>query len=295
LAARHVKVVLTGEGSDELFGGYARYRFYSRNKGRADLYKAVPATVRRGIKSFLATSSLLSGELRRKALHTILGRTPDIESLYLDNFYGAFDRVECEALVRSSVRQTDAYAAVLRYWDQAPGTSLLSRMLYADQKTYLVELLMKQDRMSMACSIESRVPLLDHTLVEFAASIPDNLKLRGSESKYIFKKAVEDVLPHDIVYRTKMGFPTPLRAWLMDKRAAPVYEMLRDKNGLLAGFIDAGSLDRLLQRHQSGQEDATDRIWRILNLQLWGEMYLTGRRDHWWNGMIAPAAIPSAL
>ena len=93
---------------------------------------------------------------------------------------------------------------------EGPGDSLLGKMLTpGDQKTYLVELLMKQDQMSMACSIESRVPLLDHTLVEFAATIPDRLKLHDGEGKYIFKKAVEDVLPHDIVYRAKMGSPLP--------------------------------------------------------------------------------------
>ena len=88
-------------------------------------------------------------------------------------------------------------------------------MLYADQKTYLVELLMKQDRMSMATSIESRVPLLDHEFVEFSTRVPDNMKLRGATGKHIFKKAVEDILPHDILYRKKMGFPTPLRSWLL--------------------------------------------------------------------------------
>jgi len=162
-------------------------------------------------------------------------------------------------------------------------------MLYADQKTYLVELLMKQDQMSMANSIESRVPLLDHTLVEFAAAIPDRLKLRGGEGKYIFKKAVEDVLPHEIVYRTKMGFPTPMRAWLMDKRAQPVFDLIRDKSGVLAELIDPAQLETLFSGHLSGREDNTDRLWRLLNLQLWGEMYLTGRRDHWWNGIMVPA------
>ena len=299
LAARHVKVVLTGEGSDELFGGYARYGFYSRNHGRAEAYKLAPSALRKAVRSFLASSPLLPADLRRKALHTILGRDPDIRSLYLDNFYGAFTQSEREALlngssVRSSVPQADPYGSFLAYWDKAPSTSLLGKMLYADQKTYLVELLMKQDQMSMACSIESRVPLLDHTLVEFAASIPDRLKLHGAESKYIFKKAVEDVLPHDIVYRTKMGFPTPLRAWLMDRRAAPVFEMLRDKGGVLAGLIDTSRLDLLLQQHQSGRIDGTDRLWRLLNLQLWGEMFLTGRRDRWWHGMMTPAGASSA-
>ena len=295
LAARHVKVVLTGEGSDELFGGYARYGFYQRNYGRAEAYRRVPSGIRSAIRSFLASSPLLPADLRRKALHTILGRDPDIRSLYLDNFYGAFTRSEREALVASAVPQTDAYASFLGYWDKAPGTSLLSKMLYADQKTYLVELLMKQDQMSMACSIESRVPLLDHTLVEFAARIPDGLKIRGTESKYIFKKAVEDVLPHDIVYRTKMGFPTPLRAWLMDKRAKPVFEMLRDKSGLLASLIDPARLELLLEQHQAGRIDGTDRLWRLLNLQLWGEMYLTGRRDRWWQGMMTTPGVSSPV
>ncbi len=110
----------------------------------------------------------------------------------------------------------------------------LGRMLYADQKTYLVELLMKQDQMSMACSIESRVPFLDHTFVEFSTRIPDRLKIRGGTQKYILKKAVEDLLPRDIVYRKKMGFPTPLGNWLLDPRAEPLYAASDRRDGLLA-------------------------------------------------------------
>ena len=288
LAAKHVKVVLTGEGSDELFAGYSRYGFMSRNHGRMDAYRMVPAPIRNAIRSMLETSPLLRADLRRKALHTVLGRDPEIRSLYLDNFFCAFDQREREAVVRTAAPQTDACAEALGYMDRAPGKSLLSKMLYADQKTYLVELLMKQDRMSMACSIESRVPLLDHTLVEFSASIPDSLKLRGTEGKYIFKKAVEDLLPHDIVYRTKMGFPTPLRDWLRDERARPIFDALKDKSGLLADVVDRASLDRLIQQHQSGKEDGTDRLWRLLNLQLWGEMFLKGRQDRWWDGMLKP-------
>ncbi len=102
----------------------------------------------------------------------------------------------------------------MRYWNARGDDSALARTLYADQKTYLVELLMKQDRMSMAASIESRVPFLDHTLVEFAARIPDDLKIRGRTQKYILKEAVRDLLPPDIIHRKKMGFPTPLRKWL---------------------------------------------------------------------------------
>ena len=129
----------------------------------------------------------------------------------------------------------------------------------------------------MACSIESRVPFLDHELVEFAARVPDDLKLRGGVGKYILKRAVEDILPREIVYRKKMGFPTPLRQWLMEPSADGLLAQLNDREGLLAPYIDFSYLNDLLARHQSGLEDATDRIWRLLNLQLWGKQFITSK------------------
>src|SRR5579872_2685706 len=124
---------------------------------------------------------------------------------------------------------------------------------------------MKQDQMSMACSIESRVPFLDHTFVEFSTRIPDQLRIRGGTQKYILKKAVEDLLPHEIVYRKKMGFPTPLRGWLLDPRAEPLYATIRSPHGLLASLLDMREVSALIDRHRAGFEDATDRIWRLLN------------------------------
>jgi asparagine synthase (glutamine-hydrolysing) len=149
-----------------------------------------------------------------------------------------------------------------------------------------VELLMKQDQMSMACSIESRVPLLDHKLVEFSTTIPNSLKVHGGTQKYILKRAIEDILPREIVYRKKMGFPTPVRQWLLDDRAEPLYESLRDRRGFIASIVDGGVLERLISRHLARQEDATDRLWRLLNLQVWGDLFLTGRRDRWWDGIM---------
>ena len=129
----------------------------------------------------------------------------------------------------------------------------------------------------MACSIESRVPFLDHELVEFAATVPDRMKLRGGVGKYILKRAVEDILPREIVYRKKMGFPTPLRQWLMEPSADALIAQLHDRDGLLAPYIDFTYLNDLLARHKSGLEDATDRIWRLLNLQLWGNIFITSK------------------
>jgi len=278
LASEQVKVVLTGEGSDELFAGYGRYRFFLWNNRWLDRYKTVmPAALRRSIRQFIGASNLLNGSQRRKLQHTFLGLGENVESLYIDNFYSALSSSSQYALGMGN--GISPYANFLRYWNSRTHASPLGRMLYVDQKTYLVELLMKQDQMSMATSIESRVPLLDHTFVEFAARVPDHLKLRGSEGKYIVKKAVEDLLPHDILYRKKMGFPTPIRQWLMDPRAESLFAVLQQKDGIIQSCLDGRAVESLLDRHQRGAEDATDRIWRLLNLQIWGNVCLAGTHD----------------
>jgi asparagine synthase (glutamine-hydrolysing) len=289
LARRHVTVVLTGEGSDEMFGGYARYRHYAMNQRWLGPYRILPGPLRRFIRAQVATTPLLNSSLRRKLQHTFVGRGEDLESLYLDNFYSAFSLAEQKALF-NRLPAASPYATFRKIWDARPNLSPLSRMLLADQKTYLVELLMKQDQMSMATSIESRVPFLDHEFVEFSTRVPDHMKLRNGEGKYIVKKAIEGLVPHEIIYRTKMGFPTPLRQWLLDPKADGLFRILRAKDGLLAQFIDAAQLDGLIDRQRSGAEDATDRIWRLLTLQLWGDLWITGKREERWDGLMAAAA-----
>jgi asparagine synthase (glutamine-hydrolysing) len=275
LAAQHVKVVLTGEGSDEMFAGYERYRWLGVNERWAARYETVPPGIRRAVREWIAISPLLGAGLRRKLRHTVLGRDLGFESLFLENFYCAFAGAQHENY--------------MRYWSARPEASLLARTLYADQHTYLVELLMKQDQMSMAASIESRVPFLDHTFVEFAARIPDRLKIRGRTQKQILKAAMSDLLPRGILHRKKMGFPTPLARWLRDPRAEPFYVALRSPDGLVAAHFDLGEVDALIEAHRLGREDATDRIWRLLNLQIWGDLFLTGRRERVWAGSAARA------
>jgi asparagine synthase (glutamine-hydrolysing) len=279
LAAERVKVVLTGEGSDELFAGYSRYRFYVLNQRWAARYAVVPAGLRRRVRRWVESTRLLSADLRRKLQHTPVGQGESIESLYLDNFYSAFSAA-AQARLLGADPDGEPYREFLGYWNARPGASPIERMLYADQKTYLVELLMKQDQMSMATSIESRVPLLDHPLVEFAARTPEALKIRGGTGKYILKRAVEDLLPREIVYRTKKGFPTPLRDWLRWPHAEALTKRLRDPGGLVGQYLDTGAVAAMLDRHASGLEDATDRIWRLLNLEIWGDVFITGRLGH---------------
>jgi asparagine synthase (glutamine-hydrolysing) len=294
LAAEQVKVVLTGEGSDELFAGYERYGHFLFNRTWMDRYRIVPAPLRALIRRQIADSSWLSASMRRKALHTFIGREDSLESLQLDNFYCAFSAGAGNRLFRDPALAGSMYANYLRYWESASSRPLIPRMLYCDQKTYLVELLMKQDQMSMSASIESRVPFLDHTFVEFAMRVPDHLKIRNGERKYILKKAVEDLLPRDIIYRKKMGFPTPLRQWLTQPSAAPIFDLLRSRDGVLAEYFDPAEIQRLIDVQRRGVEDATDRIWRLLNLQIWGEIFLHGRRNSVWDGIIQKAEALSA-
>lgn len=275
LASKNVKVVLTGEGSDELFGGYGRYRSYLRDASLASSYALVPASIRTAIRNSIDTSSLLGGDFRRKLQHTILGRDLHMESLYLDNYYSAFTAQQALDLIRPGFAQSP-YANILHFWNQNQGPDLLSRMLYTDQKSYLLELLMKQDQMSMSASIESRVPLLDHTFIEFAASIPSRLKIHNGRGKHIFKEAVAGLLPPEIIDRKKMGFPTPLRAWFSMPETQPLLEPLANGSSWISEYLNTDKIVALLDGHRRGTIDATDRLWRLLNLHLWGEIFLKG-------------------
>ena len=178
LASEHVKVVLTGEGSDETLAGYNRYRatiFNTRLGGAWE--RAMPAGVRDLVRDRVA--ALPGGSrVRQKLSRTFLTRSTDLDTLYFDNF-AVFGRAEQPALLapalRERLRDVNPYAAYHAALAATDASTLLNRLLYADTKTYLHELLMKQDQMSMAASIESRVPFLDHPLVEFAARLPQRL------------------------------------------------------------------------------------------------------------------------
>src|SRR5260370_1362746 len=158
-----------------------------------------------------------------------------------------------------------AYKHVLAYWERSSG-EMLQRLLYTDIKTYLVELLMKQDNMSMAASIESRVPFLDHVLVEFATRIPREVQIQGLAGKRILKKAAEDLLPHSILYRTKLGFPTPWSGWLAGPRLESIREMLLEPRSLNRGYFRCEAVEKLFNEHRAKHRDNYDGICRLLHL-----------------------------
>ncbi len=281
LASEHVKVVLTGEGSDETLGGYTRYVFTRRNAALDRVYRRLlPAMLRKRIRGSIGDSDLIGATVRRKLSHTFLALDGnEWSSFYFDNFYSAFDATEQRELLTdgftAELAGGAAYRNVLKYWEASSG-DMLQRLLYTDIKTYLVELLMKQDNMSMAASIESRVPFLDHVLVEFAANIPAKFQLRGMAGKHILKRAVEDLLPHSIIYRPKLGFPTPWSGWLAGEQLDAIEKMLLEPRSMDRGFFRRDAIERLFQEHRARHRDNYDRIWRLLNLELWQRVCLEG-------------------
>ena len=216
LARERVTVVLTGEGSDETLGGYTRYPWTLLNSRMDNVYRRLtPAALRRMLREGINGSSTLRGFEKKTGTYIPGAGRRFLAFLLFRQFLFRVFRCGASELLTPEAKQIagDAYAGSMKYWNHSSG-DLLHRLLYTDIKTYLVELLMKQDQMSMAASIESRVPFLDHALVEFTASIPAKYATRGMAGKCILKAAVEDLLPHSIVYRQKMGFPTPWAYWL---------------------------------------------------------------------------------
>jgi asparagine synthase (glutamine-hydrolysing) len=200
--------------------------------------------------------------------------------MFLDNFAAIRLTDQRELLTTpgpSELMDMRAYGTSRSWFDRPPaGSSLLTRLLYADMKTYLVELLMKQDQMSMATSIESRVPFLDHKLVEFAATMPDEWKLSGWTTKRVLREAMKGVLPQSILSRPKMGFPVPFARWTTEQWSGPIREVLLDRRTRERGIIDPDATNRLLRDHASGQTDGWDRVWMLLNLELWFRTFIDG-------------------
>ena len=281
LARERVTVVLTGEGSDETLAGYARYALTLKNAAFDRYYRRlVPGPLRSWVRRLISESPLIGADLRRKLEHTFLGKDGESwTSLYIDSFLSAFSEEDQDALLTerfsAEIRPGAAYRDVLAYWKNSRG-DLLQRLLYMDIKTYLVELLMKQDNMSMAASIESRVPFLDHPLVEFATGIPRRLQLRGLAGKRILKRAMEDLLPHSIIYRRKLGFPTPWSGWLAGPQLEVVRDLLLEPRCSSRGLFRREALERLFAEHRTRHRDHNERIWRLLNLELWFRVFLEG-------------------
>ena len=259
---RVATVMLGGEGADEILAGYGNnLRAYWLARSTA----AVPDALLR-----LAAGLPLPGRLRALA-----ARGAQDES---ERILGTFRLGEYQSIARASrIDLPDAVgddALVLDeigYDRDRPG-SFLDRLLYVQLKTYLIALLMKQDKMSMAASIETRVPYLDHHLVELAFSLPDDVKIRGREGKVLLKQVSRGLIPDEIIDRPKRGFPVPIDRWFREA-GNPFVEVLLDPGTLNDGFLDADFVRSRVKRFQSGEKLSME-LWTMLNLELWRREYL---------------------
>ena len=278
LASQHVKVVLTGEGSDELLAGYGRYRKTILNLSLGSRYRSLtPSFVRGAVRSGI--TGLPTSRIRQKLLRSFLSVAPDIESIYFDNFAVFPLSMQGDLLSSEALEQigcVDPYAGVRHALEQTDAESLLDRLLYADIKTYLHELLMKQDQMSMATSVESRVPFLDHKLVEFTCSLPERLKLRGGTTKYILRESMKGVLPEQILSRSKMGFPVPIGSWFRGAYRSIIDEYVLSERAIERGIFNTHVVREIVRRHQDGGENHDERLWSLVNFEIWQRQFLDG-------------------
>jgi asparagine synthase (glutamine-hydrolysing) len=274
LASSHVKVVLTGEGADELFLGYNWYRLTAWNEQLGRRYWTwTPPALRRGVRRAVFS---LPGPLQRYARRSFLALDPGVRAVCYENFSVFSDPWRRSLLAdRRLVEATDPYREQLRCFEQAPG-STLDRMSHADLQTYLVELLMKQDQMSMAASIESRVPFLDHELVEHVVRTPAQFKIRGLTTKAVLREALRDCVPREILHRRKLGFPVPFGRWARERFAPLIRSTILGPRALARGMFAPQPLERLVTEHEAGIANHADRLWLLLNLEIWQRIFLDG-------------------
>jgi len=271
-------VILSGVGGDELFGGYRRYLdgYYDR------FYRRLPTLVREQVLHPLASrlpadrhSRLL--DLSRLARDFLLARDLPFAERYRA-YVGVFDPEAVKALALSS--NGERWDPLLETFATAPHQDdELRVLLEVDLATQLPDdLLMLTDKMTMATSLECRVPLLDHGLVEFAARLPSHLKIRGRELKHVLKKALAGTLPDDILHRPKRGFGAPLGAWIKDELAPFTRRLLSRQSVVRRGLLRPDVVEETLALHQANRADRTDHLLALINLEVWCRIYLDRRQ-----------------
>lgn len=281
LTRQHVTVALAGDGGDELFAGYDRYAVALRRQ----IFDRIPRRVGRWYRGYVYPR-LPSAFVGRRFLYNIslpprdryldsLALLPACHrerDLFSDEFLGSF----CNA--------APPLHAFENYFDSAPADKLLSRLLYLDTKTYLPgDILTKVDRMSMAASLEVRAPILDHHMVEWAARLPENLKFRDGQGKYLLRKLASRVgVPQEVLSRPKQGFALPLVHWMRGELKDDLLPILVEPRTLERGYFKRQAVRTLLEEHSRGRRDHSAQIWMLLMFELWHRNFLapaTGRES----------------
>lgn len=272
MAREFVTVVLSGDGGDELFAGYTRYATDKKRSG----FAALPKFVRRGVLQKIS-ENLPHGA---KGKNFLYNTSLDAVERYIDSV-SHFGKLNRKSLYAEDFRRNldgDFGKAAKMYEEIA--ASVLSRdatdkLLYLDSRTYLPsDILTKVDRMTMAASLEARVPLLDYQLIETVEKIPAALKLKGLETKYIFKKAMEGIVPHEILYREKQGFGVPIGDWINAQLKDRIHETLLEKRTLERGYFDEKYIQILLNEHAASRRDHSHSLWILWMLELWHRKFV---------------------
>jgi asparagine synthase (glutamine-hydrolysing) len=271
-ARQHVKVVLTGDGGDEIFAGYP-WRHRGRHGPLARLLSNVVA---------MWPDRLGSGPRERKlkkVARTIAAPPAEAYALHV-NLYGPGELAQLlSAEMREAARAT-GLDPIERHYNQLPTAGDLTRKLYTDMKTTLVsEMLTKVDRMTMAFGLEARVPFLDRRLVEWAFRIPESHKFNGGEGKFVVKRAMEGLLPSEILYRSKHGFNVPLRQWMTNELAHFTSDTLTSTRFRQRGLVMPRMVDTLLKRLFKNGEDCSNHVFELVALELWFQRYVDHRQE----------------
>lgn len=257
-----VTVVLTGEGADELFAGYPRYNI----PRICNLLRILPKFVLGLLKPLLKS-------LNYRRLTKLLEFINEDETALAIQNSRYVPKCDFQQIISREMEFPIRHAI----YDQAvlKANNIIEKLLYYDQRAYLPSLLTRLDKMSMAASVEARVPFLDYRLIEWSYLIPTNLKLRALTNKWIVKKTAKQWLPNEIVHRKKVGFGVPIGKWLRNKKGLGMYlDILTDKSAKERGYYDVKALNCLISEHISGKVDHSEILWGLLNLELWQKEFI---------------------
>ena len=284
MARQKVTVALSGDGGDETFAGYIN-RYYM-NRLEDSVRRKLPGFLKQNILGPMGEiypkADFLPRPLRLKRFLSNLSHT--FEQAYFRDMSFYFLPEMKEKLYhsdfKSAIKDFNAFDILKDHFKVNQNSDITTRVQYVDIKTYLPEdILVKVDRMSMAHSLEVRAPILDHKLMEYVGSLPSNLKLKGKESKYIFKKMLEDRLPQNILYRKKQGFSIPLASWLRNEMRGFVEETLFSSQNGLSSFFNLQYIKDLWRRHLNGRQDYAYPLWGVMMFSLWKRKFLD--KNNW--------------
>lgn len=282
MASKYVKVVLTGDGGDEVFAGYTwRHVQFSEVSHRLPQYLQ---PLLRDVKNKAEVwgHSLLPQKLANRVIWKLSQIVPS-DRRYVQSFC-CYQNFELEHLLLPEAwhRVNRAWESNItqKYYDSSDNVDQLTRKLYTDIKSTLVsEMLTKVDRMTMAFGLEARVPFLDHNVVEWAFGVPGEYKMRGTEGKYLVKKAMEKYLPSDLLYRPKHGFNVPMKVWMKNQLYEFIQDSLSEQSIKARGFFRVNEVKQLLQQHSQDAQDVSNKIFVLLMLELWFQQFVDNRQQ----------------